>query len=720
MRELHSTYEGLELRRVRLAFVQLPFGRLRTPGDLVQQELHPLLLRTRLGISPGDLLLLCAHRAPRLTLGCPLLARVVERLARRVELLHEGLCALLESSALLGAEAKPLRRIGELGLVTPHLGRFALGLEGRCTRSGTLRRRLLLRVAHGRQSAGALRLGRLKLARCLLLGRLGRAHRRLQRIELPKRLMRAALRFGELPRLHAQLGLEPLHLHLGALLIHRGLREGRLVLRKGRGRGANAVGDLLQPSHLLHEARDLCLRLPTGLRRLERVRSLHLGRSHQRALLRLHLPDALAQLLELRARHGARLALRPQQLAQMLSLSHEALSLLVEGGELATQLSAVEPAALRLALQLREGRLGLGRTRLQLLDLLLAGAQERARLRERRHVRLESLLRGLVLRQQAGAPRLEGISLTAQLRGSGGEGVRVARGRVQARLERLACGLCLRHRLLGRGRALHRCFETTAQLARLGAGHLEGLREPGTIRLVGRVDLAHVRSLGLGPCRTFLAQGSEGVVEARTEGAELERVGMRLEATTSSPSPSPSAATAAAAAAAFVATAAILRILDHTASSTGEASARAKPPPRPGRLLQPESSQLVIQLLAREELTLQCLLVVAQLANGAHKSVDPRLRLGRGLRLTTRLCQLRLQCRTLAVQEIDLVVELCDREVLLFVDVHSGELRALAHLSRRPLQTLQLRITPNGRLAQCLALHFEPRRTRLRVFETKL
>ena len=46
------------------------------------------------------------------------------------------------------------------------------------------------------------------------------ANRRLQRIELPKRLMRAALRFGELPRLHAQLGLEPLHLHLGALLLH--------------------------------------------------------------------------------------------------------------------------------------------------------------------------------------------------------------------------------------------------------------------------------------------------------------------------------------------------------------------------------------------------------------------------------------------------------------------------------------------------------------------
>ena len=48
--------------------------------------------------------------------------------------------------------------------------------------------------------------------------------------------------------------LEPLHLHLGALLVHRGLREGRLMLREGRGRGSNAVRDLLQPGHLLHEA----------------------------------------------------------------------------------------------------------------------------------------------------------------------------------------------------------------------------------------------------------------------------------------------------------------------------------------------------------------------------------------------------------------------------------------------------------------------------------
>ena len=104
------------------------------------------------------------------------------------------------------------------------------------------------------ERVGTFRLGRLELARRFLLGHLGRAHRRLQRIELAERLMRAALRFGKLPCLHALLGLEPLHLHLGALLVHRGLREGRLVLREGRGRGSNAVRDLLQPGHLLHEA----------------------------------------------------------------------------------------------------------------------------------------------------------------------------------------------------------------------------------------------------------------------------------------------------------------------------------------------------------------------------------------------------------------------------------------------------------------------------------
>ena len=104
------------------------------------------------------------------------------------------------------------------------------------------------------ERVGTFRLGRLELARRFLLCHLGRAHRRLQRIELAERLMRAALRFGKLPCLHALLGLEPLHLHLGALLVHRGLREGRLVLREGRGRGSNAVRDLLQPGHLLHEA----------------------------------------------------------------------------------------------------------------------------------------------------------------------------------------------------------------------------------------------------------------------------------------------------------------------------------------------------------------------------------------------------------------------------------------------------------------------------------
>ena len=54
------------------------------------------------------------------------------------------------------------------------------------------------------ERGGTFRLGRLELARRFLLCHLGRAHRRLQRIELAERLMRAALRFGKLPCLQSK------------------------------------------------------------------------------------------------------------------------------------------------------------------------------------------------------------------------------------------------------------------------------------------------------------------------------------------------------------------------------------------------------------------------------------------------------------------------------------------------------------------------------------